>query len=101
MLGPALRIVDGNAGVLFLNDSAKRFVQGQVAGQGENVRARHHDFTYGDVIQFQRVVDHLFLHVRDLPELAAGGDDQFQFVRRVHCATAHLARSKKLEHEAA
>ena len=43
------------------------------------------------VLQFERVVDHFFLERRDLSELAAGGDDQLEFIGRMNRALADPA----------
>ena len=41
-----------------------------------------------DAVEFDGAVDHLFLKFGNLAELAAGGDDQLEFVGRVDRASA-------------
>ena len=47
-----------------------------------------HDLADGDAVEFDGVVDHLFLKLGDLAELAAGGDDELEFVGGVDGAAA-------------
>ena len=47
-------------------------------------------------------MDHLFLRLGDLAELAAGGDDELEFVGRVDgAAAAGVARSEEAQDQAA
>ena len=40
------------------------------------------------LVEFDGAVNHLFLEFRNLSELAAGGDDEFEFVGGVNSASA-------------
>ena len=88
VLRAALRIVDRNARVLAFDHACQSLVELQVGGQRKNVGTRHHDFAHGDAVEFDGAVDHLFLKLGNLAELAAGGDDEFEFVGRVDGASA-------------
>ena len=102
MLGAALRIVDRDAGVLAFDHAGQGFVEREVAGQGKNVRAGDHDFAHGNAVEFDGAVDHLFLELGDLAELAAGGDDELEFVGRVDgAAAARVAGAEEPQHQAA
>ena len=85
--GPRCGIVDRDAGVLAFDHAGQGFVELQVGGQGKNVGPRDHDFADGDVVEFDGRVNHFFLELGNLAELAAGGDDEFEFVGRVDGAT--------------
>ena len=80
MLRPALRVVNRDAGVLAFDNTGQRLIEAEVSGQRENVRAGDHDFANRNAVQFNGVVNHLFLKFRNLSELAAGGNNQLEFV---------------------
>ena len=86
MFRPALRIVNRDAGVLPFHHAVQGFIEHEIGRQGKNIGTGHHDFADGDVIQLNRIVDHFLLRLGDLPELAAGGDDELKFVRGVNGA---------------
>ena len=98
MLRTALRIVHRNARVLSFDHARQRFVEHEVGGQRKNIGRAHHDLAHGDAVEFDRAVDHFFLKFRDLAELAARGDDQLEFVRRMDGASA--ARGLRTEQSA-
>ena len=58
VFGAALRIVDGDAGVLLVDDAGQGIVEVEVGGQGKNSGARDHDLAGGDVVEFERVEEH-------------------------------------------
>ena len=60
----------------------------QVGRQRKNIGARHHHFADRDAVEFDGAVNHLFLKLGNLAELAAGGHDEFEFVGRVNGAAA-------------
>ena len=51
-----------------------------------------------DVFQVQRAQNHLLLRSFQHPQVAAGADDQLQFLRRVHSGLAHRAHAECLQH---
>ena len=74
----------------------------EVGGQRKNVGARDHDFADGDAVEFDGAVDHLFLKLGNLAELAAGGHDELEFVGRVNgAAAAGGLRAEQPQHQAA
>src|SRR5580700_11659499 len=87
VFGAALRIIDRDARVLAFNHAGQGFIELQVGGQGKNVGAGDHDFADGDAVEFDGAVDHFFLKLGNLAELAARGHDQFEFVGRVDGAS--------------
>ena len=101
MLGAALQIVDWNARVLAFDHSVEGFIEGKVGGQGKNIGTRDHDFADGDAVEFDGVVDHLFLRFGNLAELAAGRDNEFEFIGRVdRAAAAGFAGAEEAQHQA-
>ncbi len=70
--------------------------------QGKNIRPSHHDFADGDVVEFDGRVNHFFLRLGNLAELAAGGDDELEFIRRVNGAAATgFAGTEESQHQTA
>ena len=59
--GPRGGIVDGDAGVLLLDDAGAGLLDGHVGGEGEDLAARRHDLADGDVVELDGAVDDLFL----------------------------------------
>src|SRR5581483_44008 len=99
MLRTALRIVDRDPRMLFADHPSQGVFEAEISGQGKNVGPRHHDLSNRRIVEFERVVNHLFLELRDLSETAAGGYDQLQFVWRMHGAPStfsHLVRAEQL-----
>src|SRR5579872_211860 len=88
VLGTALRIVNRDARVLSFDHAHEGLVEHKVGGQRKNIRARHHHFANGDAVEFDGAMDHLFLKFRNLSELAAGGDDEFELVGRMDSTAA-------------
>ena len=71
-------------------------------GQRKNIGPRDHDFADGDAVEFDGVVDHFFLRLGNLAELAAGGDDELEFVGRMNGAPRRVSRAPKIrKHQAA
>ena len=88
--------------MLAFDHAVQSLVEGEIGGQGKNIGARDHDFADGNAVEFDGVVDHLFLRLGNLAELAAGGDDEFEFVGRVDGATAAgFAGAEKSQNQAA
>src|ERR1700728_2003379 len=82
----ALRVEDRDARVLAFHHASQRVVEQKVSWQRKNIRPRHHYLFDGNVVEFDGVVNHLFLKFRNLAKLAAGGDDELELVRRVDSA---------------
>ena len=102
VLGTALRVVDRDAGVLAFDHAGQGFVEQEIGGKRKNIRARDHDLANGDAVEFDGVVDHFFLERGNLAELAAGGDDQLEFVGRMNGASAAgLAGAEDPQNQAA
>ena len=74
--------------MLAFDYAVEGFVEREIGGQGKNIRTGHHDFADGDAVEFDGVVDHFLLRLGNLAELAAGGDDELEFVGRVDGAAA-------------
>src|ERR1700722_13547013 len=92
---PALRIVNRNARMLAFDHAVQRFVEREIGGQGKNIRPRDHDFANRDAVEFDGIVNHFFLRLRDLAELAAGCGSEVEFVGGVDgAAAASSARSE-------
>ncbi len=102
MFGAALRIVDGDARMLAFDYAVQGFVEGEIRGQGKNIGTGDHDLADGDAVEFDGVVNHLFLRLGNLAELAAGGDDELEFVGRMNgAAAAGVAGAEKPQDQAA
>ena len=99
VLGAARRVVDGDAGVLLVDDAGESLVEREVGGEREDAGARDHDLAGGDVVEFERVEQHLFLGGGDLAGAAGGADDEAKLVGRVHGAVADLAGAEGAEDE--
>ena len=67
--------------MLFLDHARQRLVKRDIRWYREDIRTGHHHLANGDAVEFQCVVDHFFLELGNLADLAARGDDQLQFVR--------------------
>ena len=80
MLGAAVFVVDGHAGVLVFDDLGAGFLKEHVGGQGEDFLARGHDFADGDVVQFQGAVDEGLLEAGQEADAAGGGGDELELV---------------------
>src|SRR5580693_7752832 len=102
VLGAALRVVDGDARVLAFDHAVEGLVKREVGGEGKNIGAGDHDFADGDAVEFDGVVDHFFLRLGDLAELAAGGNDELEFVGGVDsAAAAGVAGTEEAQDQAA
>src|SRR2546423_9638384 len=84
--------------MLFLHNLAQSLIQRHISRERKDIWPRYHDFSYRDVVQFEGVMDHLLLSRRNLAKLAAGSDNEFQFIRRVNGAMPQLAGAKKAQH---
>ena len=69
--------------MLVFDHGGEHIVEGGLDGDRDDIVARHHDFADGEFAQVQHAVDHVFLGFRQISQAAAGGDNQFQFLRRV------------------
>src|ERR1700691_1903568 len=88
VFGATLRVVNRDTRVLPFDDAVEGFIEGEVGGQRKNIGTSDHDFADGDAVEFDGVVDHLFLRGGNLADLAAGGDDELEFVGGVDGAAA-------------
>src|SRR5882724_4983029 len=98
MFWATLRIIDGNSRMVLLTHTLQGLFQQQVRRQGENIRPRDHDFARGEAVEFEHAVNHIFLEFGNLPEAAAGGHDEFEFVRGMDGALPRASRSERPEH---
>ena len=99
MFGTTLRIVDRDARVLIVDHPRQGFVQVQVGGQRKDSGPRHHHLTRGDVVEFERIQQHLFLRGRELAGVVRGGYDELEFVGGVNRAVADLAGAEGAQDE--
>src|SRR2546430_8709337 len=95
-----LRIIDRNTRVLLFDHPSQGFLQGEVAGEGEDIGAGHHDFAHRNVFQFQGLVNHFLLEGRNLTELAAGRGNQVELIWRMDGTLPNLARTEYTQHDA-
>ena len=70
-------IVDGNAGVLLLNDAGGGLLQRHVDGEREDLAARRHDLANCDVVEFDSAMNNLFLKDGKQAHAAGSGGDEF------------------------
>ena len=84
MFGATLRIIDRNPRVLSFNHADQSVVENQIRRERKNIGTRDHNCAHRNAIEFDGVVDHFFLELRNLTELAAGGHDELQFVWRMN-----------------
>ena len=70
------------------------------AASGKNSGARDHYLAGGDVVEIERVEQHLFLLGRKLARGAGGADDQAEFVGRVDGAVADFVGAEGAQDEA-
>ena len=98
VFGPALRIVNRNAGVFLVGDALESFVDGHVAGERKDVRPGHHDFADEDVFQVERALDHSLLWGLEDSGAMAGRYDEFEFLGGMDSALADLVRAEGFEH---
>ena len=76
VLGAAGFVVDGDAGVLAVNDLGAGFFNEQVGGQGEDFLAGRHDLADGDIVQLEGAVDEGLLKFGQDAHAAGGGGDE-------------------------
>ena len=80
VLRPTLRIVNRDTRMLSFDHADQGVIEREIGGQRENVRPRHHNRAHAHAVEFDGVVDHLFLKFGNLAELATGGNDELEFV---------------------
>ena len=90
-------VVDGDAGVLLLDDAGAGVFDGHVGGEREDLAARGHDFAHGDVVELDGAMDDLFLKGGQQAHAARGGGDELQLFGRVHGAFAAEGRAEETE----
>ena len=78
ILGTVRRFVDGDAGVLLLDDAGGGLLERHVGGEGEDLAARGHDLADGDVIELDGPMDDLFLKDREQAHAAGGGGNELE-----------------------
>ena len=100
VLGSALRIVDGNAGVLFVGDAGEGFFETEIGGQGKDSSARDHDLASGNAIEFEGIEKHFFLGGGKLSGGARGTDDEPELVGGVDGPVADFVGAEGAEDEA-
>ena len=88
VLGTVRGVVDGDAGVLLLDDAGGGLLERHVGGEGEDLAARRHDLADGDVVELDGAVDDLFLKDREQAHAAGGGGDEFELFGGVDSAFA-------------
>ncbi len=96
---PRLDVVDGDAGVLLLDDAGAGAFDGHVGGEREDLAARRHDLADGDVVEFDGAVDDLFLEGGKQAHAAGGRGDELELFGRVHGAFAGERRAEETQDE--
>ena len=99
VLGAAGGVVDGDAGVLLLDDAGAGLLDGHVGGEREDLAARSHDLADGDVVQLDGAMDDLFLEGRQQAHAAGGGGDELELLGRVDGALAAERRAEEPQDE--
>ncbi len=79
VLGAAGFVVDGDAGMLMINDAGAGGLDEGVAGEGDDFLTRGHDFAHGDLVHFEGAVNEAFLKGWEDAHAAGGGGDELQF----------------------
>ena len=102
VLGAAGGIVDGDAGVLLVDDAGAGVLDEHVGGEREDSLARGHDFAGGDFVEFEGAVDERLLKLGEHAHAAGGGGDELEFFGRVDCArSGRWARRRRAGRAAA
>jgi hypothetical protein len=60
-------VVDGDAGVLLLDDAGAGLLDEHVGGEREDFAAGGHDLAHGDVVELDGAMDDLFLNSGSMP----------------------------------
>ena len=68
-------IVDGDAGVLLLNDAGGGLLERHIGWEREDVAARGHNLADGDVVELDGAMDDLFLKDGEKSHAARGRGD--------------------------
>src|SRR5581483_7801512 len=97
VLGATLGIKNRNSRMLLLHHSVDCVLQRQVPWQRKNIGSRNHHLSHGDVLKFQGMMNHLFLHGGDLLQLPTCRDDELDFIRRMYWPLPHAAEAKHSE----
>ena len=100
VLGAALLVVDGDAGVLMVNEAGAGGFNERVAGQGDDLLTRGHDFAYGDLVDFEGAVDDTLLKGRQDAVAPGGRGEEFELFRGVDGDFASHGHAEEAEHEA-
>ena len=97
MVGAAGGIVDGDAGVLLLDDAGAGLLERHVGGEREDLAARRHDLAHGDVVELDGAMDDLFLKDGKQAHAAGGGGDELELFGRVDGAFAAQRSAEESE----
>ena len=74
----AVGIVDGNAGVLLVDDAGGGLFDGEVGWKREDLAAGCHDLADGDLVELDGAVDDLFLEGGQQAHATSGGGDELK-----------------------
>jgi hypothetical protein len=79
-------LMHGQARMLLFNHGVQHLVQGGGARNRDDIVARYHYFADRNGAQVEHAMDHVLLRFGQVPQTAAGGDDQLEFLGGVHVA---------------
>ena len=97
--GPRVGVVDGDAGVLLVDDAGAGFLDEHVGGEGEDALARDHDLAGGDLVELDGAVDDGFLILGEHAHAAGGGGDELELFGGVDSAFLGHGSAEELENE--
>ena len=92
-------IVDGDAGVLFFDDTRAGLLDGHIRGQREDLAAGSHDLANDDVVELDGAVDDLLLKDGEKPHATGSSGDELELFGRVDAAFAAERSTEEPEDE--
>ena len=72
--------------MLLFDHGMQHVVERGVARNGDDIVARDHDFAHRNSAQVEHAMDHVLLGFGQVPQTAAGGDNQLQFLGGMYVA---------------
>src|ERR1017187_2183562 len=86
LLGRSL--IHREARMLLLDHGVQHLVESGVAGNRNDIVARHHDFAHRNGAQVEDAMDHVLLRFGQVSQTAAAGDNQLEFLGGMYVAVA-------------
>ena len=99
LFGAAGGVVDGDAGVLLVDDAGAGFLDEHVGGEREDALARDHDLAGGDLVELDGAVDDGFLIFGEHAHAAGGGGDELELFGGVDSAFLGHWGAEELQNE--